>query len=315
MRSLAAYSSLPSILTSHPTNHRPLPSLQVDAVVAACSHPDVVRGLFSATLPEGVEALARSVLRDPLRVTVGERNTAAASVAQRLHFVGSDSGRLLALRTLLREGLRPPVLVFTSTKERAAALRRELAFDGAHVDALHAGQPLAARRAAVDAFRSGATWVLVATDLVARGMDFAGVRTVVSYDFPRSTTDYIHRVGRTGRAGRSGAAVTFFAEEDSGKLRGVANVMAAAGAEVPAWMLTLKKERKRKPKVADEAEAAAAAPAPAAEGGGGKTAAQGAAPKPSRLAAARPAALAPAGGAAEGPRSRRRRVRAEGQGV
>ncbi|KAL4438005.1 hypothetical protein ABPG77_004226 [Micractinium sp. CCAP 211/92] len=219
---------------------------QVDAVIAACSHRDCVRALFSATLPEAVENLARSVLKDPLRVTVGERNTAVSTVKQRLLFVGREEGKLLALRQLISEGLRPPVLVFVATKERAKELHRELMYDGVHVDSIHADQSQAARQAAVDNFRVGRTWVLVATDLIGRGMDFLGVNTVVNFDFPNSTTDYIHRVGRTGRTGRSGEAVTFFTEEDAGQLRSIANVMRATGCEVPAWMLELKKERRHR---------------------------------------------------------------------
>ena len=177
---------------------------QIDAVIAACTHPDIVRGLFSATLPETVEALARTVLRDPLRITVGERGAAASTVDQRLLFVGRENGKLMALRQVIADGLRPPILVFVNTKERAKELHRELMYDGVHVDSLHAAQSVAARAAAVDNFRLGKTWVLVATDVVGRGMDFAGVNTVINFDFPRSTTDYIHRVGRTGRAGRGG---------------------------------------------------------------------------------------------------------------
>lgn len=77
-------------------------------------------------------------------------------------------------------------------------------FDGVHADVIHSSQPQSLRNAAVDKFRSGASWLLIATDVVGRGMDFLGVHTVINYDFPQSTTDYIHRVGRTGRAGRSG---------------------------------------------------------------------------------------------------------------
>lgn len=77
-------------------------------------------------------------------------------------------------------------------------------YDGVHADVIHSSQPQSVRNAAVDRFRSGASWLLVATDLVGRGMDFLGVHSVINYDFPQSTTDYIHRVGRTGRAGRSG---------------------------------------------------------------------------------------------------------------
>jgi superfamily II DNA/RNA helicase len=86
-------------------------------------------------------------------------------------------------------------------------------------------------------------------------MDFPGVNTVVNYDFPRSTADYVHRVGRTGRAGCKGDAVTFFTEEDSGGLRGVANLVKGAGGEVADWMLTLKKERRRREKGGEGAAA------------------------------------------------------------
>lgn len=219
---------------------------QIDSVIAACKHRNCVRALFSATLPEAVEGLARSVLKDPLRITVGERNTAATTVKQRLLFVGREEGKLLALRQLIGEGMRPPVLVFVATKERAKELHRELLFDGVRVDSIHADQSTAARQAAVDNFRVGHTWMLVATDLIGRGMDFLGVNTVVNFDCPRSTTDYIHRVGRTGRAGREGHAITFFTEDDAPQLRGIAHVIKAAGGEVPDWMLQLKKERRHR---------------------------------------------------------------------
>ncbi|KAK9817077.1 hypothetical protein WJX72_009194 [[Myrmecia] bisecta] len=218
---------------------------QIDCIIAACTHPHVVRALFSATLPQGVEELARSVLKDPLRVTVGERNTAVSSIKQRLVFVGRESGKLIALRQLIAEGLKPPILLFVSSKDRAQELHRELMFEGVHADSIHADQGQAARQAAVDNFRSGKTWLLIATDLVGRGMDFLGVNSVINYDFPQTTTDYIHRVGRTGRAGRTGEAVTFYMEEDKGRLRAIANIIHAAGGEVPDWMLQLKKERQR----------------------------------------------------------------------
>ena len=218
---------------------------QIDACLASCTNENIVRALFSATLPETVEQLARSVLRDPLRVTVGERNVSATSVEQKLLFVGREDGKLLGVRQLLADGVRPPVLIFVNTKDRAKEVHRELMFDGVHVDSLHASQGQAAREKAVEKFREGKTWVLIATDLVARGLDFAGVETVVNFDFPNSTLDYIHRVGRTGRAGRTGKAVTFFTEDDVDRLRGVANVIKAAGGRVDDWMLKLKKVRNR----------------------------------------------------------------------
>ena len=119
-------------------------------------------------------------------------------------FVGREEGKLLALRQILTSGVKPPVLVFVHSKERARALHHELLVEGFKVDSLHGDQPQASRNAAVQNFRTGKTWVLVATDLIGRGMDFLGVNTVVNYDFPSGTMDYVHRVGRTGRAGRKG---------------------------------------------------------------------------------------------------------------
>ena len=210
------------------------------AAVAAEEVPPVpvVKCLFSATLPDKVEEVAKTVLRQPLRITVGARNTAVSTVKQQLLFVGREAGKLMSLRQLLREGsLRPPVLVFVESKERAKTLHRELMYDGIHVDSLHADQPQVARNAAVESFRTGKTWVLIATDLIGRGMDFLGVNTVVNFDFPSSTTDYIHRIGRTGRAGREGSAVTFYTEDDKPRLRPIANVIKEAGGEVGSPLL------------------------------------------------------------------------------
>lgn len=133
---------------------------------------------------------------------------ATADVTQQLARGVQEKGKLLELRQMLAKGLKPPVLVFVSTKERAKALCAELMYEKARVDAIHAGQSHAARAAAVTNFRNGKTWVLITTDLLARGMDFLGVQAVVNYDFPGTKTDYIHRCDlratwvRRGRGGR-----------------------------------------------------------------------------------------------------------------
>lgn len=219
---------------------------QIDEVLAACKDPGVVRSMFSATLPETVEALARTVMQDPVRVVVGERNTAVETVEQKLLFVGSEGGKLLAMRQMFQQGLRPPVLVFVQSKDRAKQLHRELTYDGVNVDVIHADRSQAKREAVVNSFRAGKTWVLIATDLMARGIDVKGVSCVINYDFPQSTAAYIHRVGRTGRAGRRGEAVTLYTEDDALMLRPIANVVVASGGEVPQWMLTMPKPRRQR---------------------------------------------------------------------
>lgn len=219
---------------------------QIDSVVKACSRTTVVRSLFSATLPESVEKLASTVMVDAVRVNVGRKNSASELIKQKLVFTGSENGKLLALRQCFQESLNPPVLVFAQSKERAKELYRELAFDDIRADVIHADLSQQQREDAVNNFRSGKTWVLIATDVVSRGMDFKGINCVINYDFPESAAAYIHRIGRSGRAGRPGEAITFYTEEDKPFLRNIANVMAVSHCEVPAWILALPKLRKRK---------------------------------------------------------------------
>ncbi|KAJ6817053.1 DEAD-box ATP-dependent RNA helicase 57 [Iris pallida] len=219
---------------------------QIDSVVKACSNPSIVRSLFSATLPESVEDLARSIMHDAVRVIIGKKNSASELIKQKLVFVGSEKGKLLAIRQSFAESLNPPILVFVQSKERAKELYKELAFDDIKADVIHADLNQLQRENAVDNFRAGRTWVLIATDVVARGMDFKGVNCVINYDFPDSASAYIHRIGRCGRAGRSGEAITFYTEEDKPFLRNIANVMEASGCKVPSWILDLRKLRKKK---------------------------------------------------------------------
>ncbi|XP_022145743.1 DEAD-box ATP-dependent RNA helicase 57 [Momordica charantia] len=219
---------------------------QIDSIVKACSNPSIIRSLFSATLPDFVEDLARSVMHDAVRVIVGRKNTASETVKQKLVFAGSEEGKLLALRQSFSESLNPPVLIFVQSKERAKELYGELAFENIRVNVIHSDLSQIERENAVDDFRAGKSWVLIATDVIARGMDFKGVNCVINYDFPDSAAAYIHRIGRSGRAGRSGEAITFYTEDDIPFLRNIANVMAASGCEVPSWISRLRKKRWKK---------------------------------------------------------------------
>ncbi|KAJ4828873.1 DEAD-box ATP-dependent RNA helicase 57 [Turnera subulata] len=219
---------------------------QIDSVVKACSNPSVVRSLFSATLPDKVEELARTVMHDAVRVIIGRKNTASESIKQKLVFTGSEEGKLLALRQSFAESLNPPVLIFVQSKKRAEELFEELKFDSIRADVIHSDLPQNQRENAVDDFRAGKTWVLIATDVVARGMDFKGVNCVINYDFPESASTYIHRIGRSGRAGRPGEAITFYTEDDVKYLRNIANVMTSSGCEVPSWIMDLSKEKWKK---------------------------------------------------------------------
>jgi len=218
---------------------------QVDDILAACPST-AIRALFSATMGTNVRNLAESMLRNPMDVTVRPLASAASAanpdIDQKLLFVGKEEGKLLAIRQLIQRGIKPPVLIFLQSKERAQALFGELMYDGVNVDVLHSDKTRAARDAAIDKFRRGDTWFLITTDLCARGMDFKHLNVVINYDLPTSGVSYIHRIGRCGRAGRKGEAITLFTESDFEHLRTIANIMKLSGCSIPDWMLSLKKE-------------------------------------------------------------------------
>jgi ATP-dependent RNA helicase DDX52/ROK1 len=149
-----------------------------------------VRALFSATVTPTVRSLSESILRNPVDVTIaasGRQGGANPDIEQELMFVGREEGKLLAIRQLVQRGqLRPPAIIFLQSQDRAQALFGELLYDGIHVDVIHAGRSKAARESAVAKFRKGDTWVLISTDLVARGVDFRAVNMVINYDLPPS---------------------------------------------------------------------------------------------------------------------------------
>lgn len=222
---------------------------QTDEILAACSNKSLRKALFSATLPSGVEQLAKSVMKHPVRIIVGHKDTITDLIEQSLQFVGTESGKLVAMRQLAKTGmLKPPVLIFVQSIERAKELYEELSEDSLNVDVIHSDRPQGQRDDVIAKFRRGQIWILIATELLSRGIDFQHVSLVVNYDFPQSLQSYIHRIGRTGRAGHSGKAITFFSKDDARYLKSVASVIQASGGEVPAWMLDLKAPSKKEKK-------------------------------------------------------------------
>jgi len=227
---------------------------QLSTIYTSCSGPGVRRGMFSATLGPQVESWCRLNLDNMVKVRVGAANSATETIDQQLVYCGSEHGKLVAFRNLVRQGIQPPVLVFVQTKERAQDLFKELLYDGIHVDVIHADRSQQQRENTVRAFRSGGIWVLICTEVLGRGMDFKGVNLVINYDFPPTAVSYIHRIGRTGRAGRNGKAITFFTEGDRTILRTIAQVVKNSGCEVPEYMLHLKKPgRDERKKLAESA--------------------------------------------------------------
>ncbi|XP_068271692.1 probable ATP-dependent RNA helicase DDX52 isoform X1 [Nyctibius grandis] len=209
---------------------------QLASIFLACTSHVVRRALFSATFARDVEEWCKLNLDSVVLVSVGARNSAAETVEQELLFVGSETGKLTAMRELVKKGFAPPVLVFVQSIERAKELFHELIYEGINVDVIHADKTQQQRDNVVRSFRAGKIWVLICSALLARGIDFKGVNMVINYDLPTSAVEYIHRIGRTGRAGHTGKAVTFFTEDDKPLLRSIANVIQRAGCPVPDYI-------------------------------------------------------------------------------
>ena len=178
--------------------------------------------LFSATMSDPIERIARSAMRQPQLVEVSPRGNAAALVAQRAYPVAASSKTALLLDLLegAHEGFER-VLVFTRTRRDAERLSHILEAREHKVNRIHADRSQPQREAALRQFKNGEARVLVATDIAARGIDVTEISHVINYDVPAAPEDYVHRIGRTGRAGREGQAITLVAPVDEPSMRSI----------------------------------------------------------------------------------------------
>lgn len=168
--------------------------------------------LFSATFPEGVKELMRSLLHNPTEIEVKVESSIPEQVQQRAIEVDRDK-RTALLKYLIKEEGWSRVIVFVASKRGVNNVTMKLSRAGIKAEALHGDLTQTARKDALTNFKAKKFKVLVATDLAARGIDIANLPCVVNYDLPRSPADYVHRIGRTGRAGETGVALSFIDHE------------------------------------------------------------------------------------------------------
>ncbi len=164
--------------------------------------------LFSATFPLSVQSLAEGLLRDPVRIDIAAAADTTGRVQQRSIAVDPER-RTQLLRHLICHHRWERTLVFVATKYATEHIALKLQRVGLTARALHGELSQGARTQALADFKAGRLQVLIATDVAARGIDVTELPAVVNFDLPRSTDDYVHRIGRTGRAGASGVAVSF----------------------------------------------------------------------------------------------------------
>ena len=173
--------------------------------------------LFSATFSDEIKKLADAMLKAPQLIEVARRNQVSETITHRVHPVASDRKRYL-LKQMLNDPSMTQVLVFVGTKFGTSRLATWLEREGINATAIHGDKSQQDRTKALEAFKSGAARVLVATDVAARGLDIDDLPHVINYELPRVAEDYVHRIGRTGRAGKKGEATSLVAPEEKPRL-------------------------------------------------------------------------------------------------
>jgi len=175
---------------------------------------------FSATLTRDTADLASDMLREPSFVEVTPAASVSGDIEQKVLFVEQINKRDL-LTSILKDENVLRALVFARTKRRADHLLRQLTNHGISADAIHSNKSQNARQRALSAFDRGRIKVLVATDIVARGIDVEGISHVINYEMPNDPESYVHRIGRTARAGAAGIALSFCDAGEVTMLRGI----------------------------------------------------------------------------------------------
>jgi superfamily II DNA/RNA helicase len=168
--------------------------------------------MFSATMPTKIQQLARTLLYHPVEVKIAVSKP--AEKIQQSAFICYEPQKLGIIRFLFKAGELQRVIIFSGKKDKVKDITRELKHMHINCASMHSDLSQAERDEVMYRFKAGQVDVLVATDIVARGIDIDDILMVINYDVPHDAEDYVHRIGRTARAQRDGVAITFVSEQD-----------------------------------------------------------------------------------------------------
>lgn len=180
--------------------------------------------LFSATLPKEVEMIAKSYMKDPQMVTVGQRNAGSDNV-EHFYYMVREEDRYAALKRIADFNPDIYAIVFCKTREQTQKVADALQKDGYDADALHGDLSQAQRDSVMGRFKRKALHMLVATDVAARGIDVNDLTHVINYNLPQEIELYTHRSGRTGRADKKGVSIAIINQKEKGKIRRIEGVI------------------------------------------------------------------------------------------
>lgn len=170
--------------------------------------------LFSATMPDKIIQLAKSMLYQPKKITITPSGSTSKNIGQLLYYVPKKNKTDLCLH-LLRKEINGKIIIFRRTKQGVDKLEQTLIKNGCSVASLHGDKSQILRNKAVEDFKTNKACILIATDIAARGIDISKVDAVINFDLPSIPETYVHRIGRTGRAGKSGIAFSLCSADET----------------------------------------------------------------------------------------------------
>ncbi|MCG1037181.1 DEAD/DEAH box helicase [Polaribacter sargassicola] len=180
--------------------------------------------LFSATIPEKINDLAKSIIRNPTKVEINPEETTAKNIGQLLYYLPKKNKTDLCLH-LLRNTINGKIIIFRRTKFGVDKLEQTLIKNGYKVTSIHGDKTQAIRNKAIESFKDKKANILIATDVAARGIDITNVDAIINFDIPNIPETYVHRIGRTGRAGKSGIAFSFCSPDENAYIKLIENLI------------------------------------------------------------------------------------------
>ena len=176
--------------------------------------------LFSATIPEKIDELAKTLLKNAVKIDINPEETTAKNIGQLLYYLPKKNKTDLCLH-LLRNTINGKIIIFRRTKFGVDKLEQTLLKNGYTVASIHGDKSQGVRNKAIEYFKSKKASILIATDVAARGIDITNVDAIINFDIPNVPETYVHRIGRTGRAGKSGIAFSFCSPDENNYIKDI----------------------------------------------------------------------------------------------
>jgi len=208
---------------------------QLDGIFKYCTRKDKKMMMFSATCPDEVLNLVKTILHCPIEITIGNPKAGAKSIQQKIVYVANETGKVQYIKNIKNQRiLEPPCLIFCNDKKRAKGLFHNLVYDGLQAGIISSNMTNKQREIVVNKFRNGELWTLITTDLLARGVDIQSIKQIINYDLPKTKELYIHRIGRAGRGlNTEGHAITLLTEHDLPYFQKIAAVLNESNVILP----------------------------------------------------------------------------------